>query len=135
MRGIFFAMATVALLLSCSGHEKSGYNALLCQELSEKIERHESLSQEDFRLMIEQNEAILDYLISKGDSLSQVPCEDRESAVRFMAADPEYMERFGYLFTLGSALYTASEDSLLDKRNESLYADLDDYNRRFAELK
>ena len=43
------------------------------------------------------------------------------------------MERFGYMFTLGSALYQADADGKLDAENKKRYDALDKYNRELAE--
>ena len=50
-----------------------------------------------------------------------------------MLADPEYMERFSFMFTLGSALYQADADGRLDENNRGLYKKLDRYNQELAE--
>ena len=49
-------MAAVASV-SCSG--RHGYDPATCEELSIKIERHDSLTQTDYSAMIDQNEQIL----------------------------------------------------------------------------
>ena len=127
-------MLTALVLWSCSGREvDSTYNSETCEQLSIRIERRDSLSQEDYTRMIGQNEAILKYLVEKSKAISQEPSDNRTGSWRQLLADPEYLERFGYMFTLGSALYQADADGRLDKENKRLYAELDRYNAELAE--
>ncbi len=121
----------VVLLASCAG---KGYDAAECNELSIKIERRDSLTQHDYRMMIDQSEQILKYLVDRSSTLEELPPDERYPAYRELLADPEYMERFSYLFTLGSALYQADESGRLDAANAERYVALDDYNTRFAEI-
>lgn len=109
------------------------YDSALCADLSAKIERRDSLSQQDYRNMIAQNEAILKYLIDRTSAISELPDSCRYPAWRAMTAEPEYLERFGYMFTLGSALYQAELNGKLDEDNTEAYDELDDYNTRLAD--
>ena len=55
-------------------------------------------------------------------------------ASRFVpVAEPEYLERFGYMFTLGSALYQAEIRGRLNEDNAEAYGALDDYNSLLAD--
>lgn len=122
----------VAMVCSCSG-DVARYDSELCEELAVKIERRDSLSQTDYREMIAQNEAILVYLIDQSKKISDEPADDRNGSWRSLLADPEYMERFSYMFTLGSALYQADAYGKLDKENKERYDALDKYNRELAD--
>ena len=44
------------------------------------------------------------------------------------------MERFGYLFTIGSALFQAESEGKLDRSNAAAYAALDEYNESLARV-
>ena len=99
----------------------------------EAVERREAISQEEYRDMIGQNEAILCYLIEKSREIAEEPSDQRNDSWRNLLADPDYMERFGYMFTLGSALYQADADGKLDAENKKRYDALDKYNRELAE--
>lgn len=110
------------------------YDGDTCERLATMVEARDSLSQQDYAQMIEQNEQILKYLVARNRELEDLPEERRYDAYRELQADPEYMERFGYLFTLGSALYKASADSVLDDANTAAYAALDEYNTAFSEI-
>lgn len=122
------------LLASCGRTEAEvDYNSEVCETLSVKVERREPLSQEEYSLMIGQNAAILRYLIEENKKIAGLDADERNDAWRNLLADPDYMERFGYLFTLGSALYQADAEGKLDEHNRQLYAGLDEYNRRLAE--
>lgn len=128
---ICIALATVILLSSCAG---TSYNSQTCEELAVKVERHDSLTQSDYRMMIDQSEQILKYLVERSSTLEELPPDQHYAAYRELLADPEYMERFSYLFTLGSALYVADSEGLLDSSNADRYRNLDQYNTRFAEI-
>ena len=121
-----------ALTASCS-RGGADYDRDLCRTLSTKIERHDELSQRDYSLMIEQDRQILQYLISCADDIRNTPVEERDHAWRNLTANPDYMERFGYLFTLGSALYQADIDGSLNEDNARKYKALDEYNERLAD--
>lgn len=125
----FFAL----LLCACSKAPRS-YDAELCNRLAVKIERSDALSQQDYADMIDQSEQILKYLVRRNATLEDMEPEQRYEAYRELLADPEYMERFGYLFTLGSALYQAEAEGALDSRNAEAYQALDEYNSQFAEI-
>lgn len=137
MKKILLILPLFIVILSCCG--KGGavfskdYDSELCSELSTKIERHDSLTQHDYRNMIAQNEAILQYLIERTSAISELPDSCRYQTWRAMTAEPEYLERFGYMFTLGSALYQAELNGKLDEENSEAYDELDDYNTRLAD--
>ena len=133
-----FLTAVAALMLpvaSCSGtgDVERPYDSSLCENLAILIERHDSISQEQYREMIGQNAAILHYIIDRTREISEEPGDEQNGSWRQLLADPDYLERFGYMFTLGSALYQADADGLLDKDNQHLYKALDEYNRQLAE--
>ena len=128
----FAAVLLVGALAGCTGHSVK-YDGAVCEDLAVKIERRDSLSQDDYRAMIGQNEAILQYLIEQSKTIAEEPQDDRSRSWRQLLADPDYMERFGYMFTLGSALYQADADGLLDKDNKKLYDALDRYNKELAD--
>lgn len=134
----YILLATAALMSSCSGGAGSlfggGYDSAECERLSIAIERHDSLTQNDYSEMINQSEQILRYLVEKNDAIGDLPEDCRLDELRQLRASPEYMERFGYFFTLGSALYQADTHGLLDESNRRHYADLDEYNTRFSRL-
>lgn len=78
--------------------------------------------------MISQDEAILQYLVERTKEISELPDSVRSNAWRNLTANPEYLERFGYMFTLGSALYSAERNGSLDKSNSKKFEALDRYN-------
>lgn len=121
------------LLWSCAGRQLDDtYNAATCEDLAVKIERRDSLTQQEYTAMIGQNKAILSYLVEQSKDIAEQPADNRNGSWRQLLADPEYMERFGYMFTLGSALYQAETEGRLDKENEELYRSLDKYNKELA---
>lgn len=137
LRNIIIALFAILLVAGC-GRKKAGddtpkYNAGLCTSLSQRIERRDSLSQKDYASIISQNEAILQYLVGRADSISHLPADKRYRAWRSLTAEPEYLERFGYMFTLGSALYQADVTGHLDSINARQYRGLDKYNTRLAD--
>lgn len=130
-----YLLALAALVWAC-GYESapdSTYSAGRCEELAVRIERHDSLTQQDYTDMIGQNEAILRYLVEQARRISELPDSTRQEAWHLLMADPEYLERFGYSFTLGSTLYQADASGLLDKYNQRLYTALDRYNKDLAQ--
>ncbi len=129
---IFIIIATI--LAACSDDWHSEYNSELCNELAVKIDSRQPLSQLDYTKMIAQNEEILKYIIDRSNKINDMPDSVRSGAWRDLLADPDYLERFGYMFTLGSALYQASSDSLLDEENNARYAELDRYNVELAAI-
>ncbi len=133
MKQIYPLIQTFILicLAACSG--APDYDPALCEELAVKIERHDSLSQKEYAAMIGQNEAILRYLIDQSKSIAGEPQDERSGSWRRLLADPEYMERFSYMFTLGSALYQADAEGRLDDDNKRLYGGLDRYNHELAD--
>ncbi|MCM1066711.1 MAG: hypothetical protein NC418_03945 [Muribaculaceae bacterium] len=133
MKPILLLVSAVALmcLSACSGGAR--YDSELCEELSVKIERRDSITQKEYTDMIGQNEAILRYLIEQSKTIADEPSDERNGSWRTLLADPEYMERFSYMFTLGSALYQADVDGRLDSRNKELYRNLDKYNQELAD--
>lgn len=130
---IALGMALLCAIATSCTHRAPEYDGSLCEELAVKIERRDSLSQDDYRAMLGQNEAILRYLIEQSRSIAEEPQADRNGSWRQLLADPDYMERFGYMFTIGSALYQADAEGRLDKDNKKLYDGLDRYNQELAE--
>lgn len=129
------AAAAILLLAACTHtNEATNYNSELCNELAVKIDGRKPLDQADYTAMIGQSESILRYLIDKSRAIGAQPDSTRAEAWRTLLADPEYLERFGYMFTLGSALYQAQTDGALDKENSRLYEHLDRYNAELASL-
>lgn len=129
-------IAACAALMACvacsSDNWRREYDAALCEELAVKIDSRAQLSQEDYTAMIAQSEDILKYVIERSRLIGDMPDSLRQEAWRGLLAEPEYLERFGYMFTLGSALYEADVNGLLDKRNKARYAELDRYNADLA---
>lgn len=124
----------MAALTGCRGNAAdTDYNSEACENLAIKIERRDSLTQQDYARMIGQNEAILRYLVEESKRIAGEPDSLRNVAWRNLLADPEYLERFGYMFTLGSALYQADLGGMLDKQNKRNYDALDHYNRALAD--
>lgn len=121
-----------ATLFACNGDGSTEYDGELCRELSIKIESRDSLTSSDYSEMIAQDEAILRYLVARTKELSELPDSSRCNAWRNLTASPEYLERFGYMFTLGSALYTADRNGTLDSRNANRFKALDKYNEELA---
>lgn len=124
------------MLVSCGKKSVSvpkGYDSDVCAGLSVKIEDRDSLTQDDYARMIAQNEAILQYLIDRTSKISELPDSSRYTAWRMLISEPEYLERFGYMFTIGSALYQADMSGRLDEDNAEAYAALDDYNVKLAD--
>ena len=134
-RKLFYVIPLLAgIVTACSQSLVStDYDASLCEELSMRIERRDSLSQDDYARMIGQNEAILKYLVEQTKKISEEPDSVRGASWRLLTAEPEYLERFGYMFTIGSALYSAQLDGLLDKNNLKNYEKLDRYNNELIE--
>ena len=131
-----FLTVVLIMLVSCGKNGISvpaGYDSELCAALSVKIEGRDSLSQVDYAMMIAQNEAVLQYLIDRTSKLSELPDSCRYTAWRMLTSDPEYLERFGHMFTIGSALYQADMSGRLDEDNAEAYAALDDYNVKLAD--
>lgn len=122
------------LLIACSGGSADTYDSRLCSDLAVKIDSRQQLDQSDYTKMIEQNEAILIYIINRTKEINELPDSARYDAWRNLLADPQYLERFGYMFTIGSELYQAHQQGLLDKNNQELYARLDRYNADLADL-
>lgn len=133
---LFFLPVVVMMLVSCGKKEMSvprGYDADVCAGLAVKIEDRDSMTQHDYAVMISQNEAILQYLIDRTSKICELPDSSRYNAWRVLTAEPEYLERFGYMFTIGSALYQADMSGRLDRDNAEAYASLDDYNAKLAD--
>lgn len=128
-------LSLVLLLAACSGSSiDATYNSETCEALALKIERNDSISQEEYTAMIGQNEAILKYLVEKSREINEAPEGEHFSSWRELLANPEYMERFSYMFTIGSALYQANADGMLNDDNKKAYAELDKYNQQLAEF-
>lgn len=136
MKAIYlFTIILLGLAAYACGNDEATaqYDSETCEALAVKVERREAISQEEYCEMIGQNEAILRYLIEKSREIAEEPSENRNDSWRTLLADPEYMERFSYMFTLGSALYQADADGKLDEANKKRYDALDKYNRELAE--
>lgn len=136
MKHLFYIILTalIPIFPSCSGSGQiaSDYDGNLCRDLSVKIENRDSLSQSDYAEMIAQNKAILQYLVNSTKEISELPDSIRNHRWRLLTATPEYLEKFGYMFTIGSSLYRADNAGLLDKKNAKEYHDLDRYNEDLA---
>lgn len=133
---LIFLTVVLIMLVSCGKKSVSvpkGYDPDVCAGLSVKIEDRDSLTQDDYARMIAQNEAILQYLIDRTSKISELPDSSRYTAWRMLISEPEYLERFGYMFTIGSALYQADMSGRLDEDNAEAYAALDDYNVKLAD--
>lgn len=125
------------MMLAACGRSNSRieaeYSSDVCDELAVRIDARDSLTQSDYAEMIRQSEAIMAYLVQQSRRISELPDSVRSHAWRELQADPDYLERFGYMFTLGSTLYQADSDGRLDKTNAADFADLDRYNAQLAE--
>ncbi len=136
-RYLFYTALACILVLtaSCSGSGdvERPYDSELCEKLAISIERRDSISQQQYAEMIGQNAAILHYIIDRTREISEEPGDEQSGSWRQLLADPDYLERFGYMFTLGSALYQADAEGRLDKDNQRRYKALDEYNRQLAE--
>ena len=131
----FVGLVLALLFAACSGGGiDATYSSEKCEELALKIERRDSLSQKEYAEMIGQNAAILKYLVEKTREISEEPQSDHLSSWRQLLAEPEYEERFSYMFTIGSALYQADIEGRLNDRNKKAYASLDQYNQELAVL-
>lgn len=128
-----FILAALVSVMAVSCSKAPAYDSEVCEELAVRIERRDSLSQKDYRAMIAQNEAILIYLIDQSRKIAEEPADDRNGSWRQLLADPEYLERFSNMFTIGSALYQADADGKLDSDNKKRYDALDKYNRELAD--
>lgn len=128
---LFFAAITAA----CAHDDwHRSYDADECNRLAIMIDNRDSLTQADYTAMIAQSEDILKFLIKRTKEVSSEPDSLRGVAWRQLLADPDYLERFGYMFTLGSALYQADTSGRLDADNARRFASLDNYNHVLAEL-
>lgn len=137
MKKILLLLPLIIFLCGCGRKSTwfpQDYDADVCAELATKIERHDSLSQDDYAAIIAQNKAILQYLIDRTSNITELPDSCRYQAWRTLTAEPEYLERFGFMFTLGSALYQADLNQRLDSDNAQAYATLDDYNNKLADF-
>ncbi len=100
-----------------AGSVPSDYDSATCTDLSVRIERRDSLTQYDYACIIAQNRAIL--------GVPRGACRRHRRAARQpalhglarAAGRAGIPGRFGYMFTLGSALYNADVDGLLDDDN------------------
>ena len=115
---------------SCS----DGYDAAVCQDLSDKIVREQPLTQDDYADMLDQYEAILKYLISRADDIISIEADgDKDRMRRELRSDEDYLQRFSYMFTFGSVLYQAEVRNELDENNLAAYHDLERYSDEFAD--
>lgn len=128
-------LAATPAVFSCSESKRiaAEYDSDTCRELAVKVERRDSISQDDYRLMIEQDKAILQYLVNCSKDISEMPDSTRMTAWKALTSEPEYLEKFGYMFTLGSSLYQADNSGRLDEKNTEAYHELDRYNEELAE--
>lgn len=136
MKKLIITISAAILLASCgrsTDRIEAEYSADTCDELAVRIDARDSLSQDDYAEMIHQSEAIMAYLVEQSRLISEMPDSLRAQAWRELQATPEYLERFGYMFTLGSTLYQADSDGRLDKKNADAFAALDRYNAQLAE--
>lgn len=123
---------TVIAVLCGSCHR--GYDTVTCENISRKIETGRPLGQDDYARMIDQSGHILRYLIDAVDGIRHCPAADRQQAASALRADPEFLERFGYMFTFSSVLYRAHLAGLLDSKNTAGYEALDLSTERYARL-
>lgn len=115
--------------MSCS----DGYDRSLCQDLSDRIVRDDSLSQDDYAAMLDQYESILKYMIDRADDIIATEDEtERQELSRALRSDEDYLERFGFMFTFGSTLYQADVRNQLDDANSAAYRSLESYSDEFA---
>lgn len=129
---VIFCISIALALASCTSNR---YDSLTCDRLTEKIERRDSLSQKDYKLMIGQSCAILEYLVEKTESVDRIEDPDeRHQASKLLHADPEFMQRFGHLFTFSSILYQADLAGKLDEDNIRRYHDLEEWSDKFADM-
>lgn len=129
---LILSLALTIFAASCGKTDKS-FDSELCRNLSVKIESRTPLDNDDYAAMIDQNEAILQYLVDRTREISELPDSLHESEWRALTSDPEYLERFGYMFTIGSALYRADMNNELSSRNKRAYSSLDHYNQQLIE--
>lgn len=136
MKKLIITISAAIALAACgrsADRIEAEYSADTCDELAVRIDRRDSLSQDDYAEMIRQSEAIMAYLVAQSRRISEMPDSLRSQAWRELQADPEYLERFGYMFTLGSTLYQADSDGRLGKTNAADFANLDRYNAQLAD--
>lgn len=115
---VFVLIIPMFILPSCA----SGYDAEKCNELTSKIQNHETLSQGEYSDMLEQYDYILTYLKERMEKVAAEPDEfKRAEASRALQDDKDYMERFTYMMTIGSVLYRADVNSLFDTENKERY--------------
>lgn len=110
MKKITFIMLALFAFVatSCS----SGYSEEKCKELCAKIEKGETLSQDDYSECIDQCDAILDELKSKLESIqSKIDGKDENSAKLYDDFLRETGTMRGYLSTMSHALSGADLNS------------------------
>ncbi len=105
----FIMLALVAFVAtSCS----SGYSEDKCKELCAKIEKGETLSQDDYTECIDQCDAILDECKSKLESIqSKIDGKDENPAKLYDDFLRETSTMRGYLSTMSHALSDADLNS------------------------
>lgn len=124
------AILAMIALTGCSG----GYDASECERLTNKIVADEPLSQDDYADMLTQYENILRYLIERTDESLEIKDDfERASHQQALRQDEEFMKRFAYMFTFGSALYMAEVGGELDDSNLERYNKVSEYAEQFAE--
>ena len=132
MNRIFLCLFLVSGLMmsSCS----KGYDPDLCYRLSDRIMREQPLDQHDYAEMLVQYEAILKYLIDRSDEIIALDSDSEKDRMRReLRADDDYLQRFSYMFTFGSALYQAEVRDDLDEVNLAAYHRLERYCDEFAD--
>lgn len=131
MKHLLYSIALIFtfVFFSCS----DSYDRSLCQNLSDRIVRDDSLSQKDYADMLDQYESILKYMIDRADDIIATEDEaERQELSRALRSDEDYLERFGFMFTFGSTLYQADVRNELDDANSAAYRSLESYSDEFA---
>ena len=110
---LILTLAMTAGLSSCKGYDEAK-----CESLTEMIIRGRMLDQNDYADMLDQYEDILKYLIGRSDEIiAEQDQQTRKELQKRLRNDEEYLKRFGYMFTFGSALYQADVANLHDENN------------------
>lgn len=123
------AILSILALTACNG----GYDASECERLTDKIVNEETLSQDDYSDMLTQYESILQYLIDRTDKTNEISDDfERAKEQQALRQDEEFMKRFSYMFTFGSALYMAEVGGELDDSNLERYNKVMEYVDEFT---
>lgn len=108
---MFFA-AVVILMAACGG--TSGYNAETCEQLKTKIDKHETLTDQDYNEMIDQTVAIIKDLDKQIKA-----CGDDSEKMSELKKNEEYTKMAGY--AIGFGLYMSfNEKDLPESVKEKL---------------